>query len=185
MDQPVRGESVSEGEEGLVWRGRKTQAVLWHRLHLHSSAGSRWTDGRIDGQTEWGEEGGETHKHRYSQGLLHCLLLRQCRCKRKGRLPEDEKQTNSIKQSDVKERVEIRPKLHSTDEAGSRTDGQSDSDRKASLQSAQRKQRRREKEKPECSQHSCRRTSGDAGLETVSNKTQPKTLCRAEKPHAP
>lgn len=32
---------------------------LWHRLHLHSSAGSRWADGRIDGQTEWGE-GGDT-----------------------------------------------------------------------------------------------------------------------------
>lgn len=27
-DQPVRGESVSEGEEGLVRRGRKTQAAF-------------------------------------------------------------------------------------------------------------------------------------------------------------
>lgn len=33
---------------------------LWHRSHLHSSAGSRWTDERIDGQTEQRE--GETHK---------------------------------------------------------------------------------------------------------------------------
>lgn len=28
MDQPVRGESVSEGKEGLVWRRKKTQAVF-------------------------------------------------------------------------------------------------------------------------------------------------------------
>lgn len=28
MDQPVRGEAVSEQEEGLVQRGRRTQAVF-------------------------------------------------------------------------------------------------------------------------------------------------------------
>lgn len=48
-----------------------------------------------------------------------------------------------------------------------------------------RQGKQREREKPQCSQHSDRRTSGDAGLETVSNKTQPETSCRAEKPHAP
>jgi len=28
MDYPARGDSVSEEEEGLVWRGRTTQAVF-------------------------------------------------------------------------------------------------------------------------------------------------------------
>lgn len=28
MDQPVRRESVCEREEGLVWKGRRTQAVI-------------------------------------------------------------------------------------------------------------------------------------------------------------
>lgn len=110
--KPVRGEPVSEGEERVSVTRKEDSGGLWHKLHLHSSTGSRWTDGRIDEQTERGK--GETHKHRYSQALLHRLLLTQCRCKRKGRVPEDEK-THNIKRSDVRETEEIRPKLHSTD----------------------------------------------------------------------
>lgn len=58
---------------------KENSGSLWHRSHLHSSAGSRWTDDRRDGQTEQGE--GETH--RYSQALLHRLPLTQCCSKRK------------------------------------------------------------------------------------------------------
>lgn len=38
---------------------KEKSGSLWHRSHLHSSAGSRWTDERIDGQTEQ-REGGDT-----------------------------------------------------------------------------------------------------------------------------
>lgn len=61
--KPVRGEPVSEGEEGVSVTRKEDSGGLWHKLHLHSSTGSRWTDGRIDEQTERGK--GETHKHRY------------------------------------------------------------------------------------------------------------------------
>lgn len=55
MDRPVKGESVSrEGGEVSVER-KEDSGSLWHRSHLHNSAGSRWTDWRINGQTERGE----------------------------------------------------------------------------------------------------------------------------------
>lgn len=47
---------------------KKDSGSLWHRLHLHSLVGSRWTDVRIDRQTE--QEDGETHKHRDTRS--HC-----------------------------------------------------------------------------------------------------------------
>lgn len=82
MDRPVKRESVSrEGGEVSVER-KEDSGSLWHRSHLHNSAGSRWTDWRINGQTERGR--GETQKHTYSQALLHRLLLTQCRCKKEG-----------------------------------------------------------------------------------------------------
>lgn len=87
MDQPVRGETVSEEDE-LVQRGGKGSGSLWHRLHLHSSAGSRWKDERIDGQTEPGE--GETYKHLRVLPLLHHLLFTQSCCKRKEEEEEEE-----------------------------------------------------------------------------------------------
>lgn len=52
MDEPVRGESVSEEGGGVSTKRKESSGSLWHRSHLHSLAGSRWTDDRIDGQTE-------------------------------------------------------------------------------------------------------------------------------------
>ena len=63
MDQPVRGESVSEG---VSMERKEDSGSLWHRLHLHSLAGSRWTDVRIDRQ----RGDGETHKH--TDTRRHC-----------------------------------------------------------------------------------------------------------------
>lgn len=95
-------------------------------------------------------------------------------------MPEDE--ANNIKQCDVRERER-------EETFGQNRIAQTKLEVRQSVSRTrtgrQGKQREREREKPQCSQHSYRRTSGDAGLETVSNETQPKTSCRAEKPHAP
>lgn len=65
MDRPVKGESVSrEGGEVSVER-KEDSGSLWHRSHLHNSAGSRWTDWRINGSENEG-------KHRNTHTRRHC-----------------------------------------------------------------------------------------------------------------
>lgn len=74
MDEPVRGESVSEEGGGVSTKRKESSGSLWHRSHLHSLAGSRWTDDRIDGQTECvgGVGGGGTDTCR------HCCTAACC-----------------------------------------------------------------------------------------------------------
>lgn len=92
--QPVSRELVSKLTEGLVWRGRKTQAIFdTDHISMVRLPPSGWMGRRTDGQTET-KESKETHKRENSQALLPRLLLTQCRCKRRG-MPEDESETIS------------------------------------------------------------------------------------------
>lgn len=120
---------------------------------------------------------GDEQTHKYSQALLHRLQLTQCCCKKGGGARGDA-------------RGWIRDKQHQTEREenfGQNCIAQTKLEVRQSVRLGQEVFRLHTQRERESSQsvHSCRRTSGDAGLETVSDKTQPKTLCRAEKLHAP
>lgn len=168
MDRPVKRESVSrEGGEVSVER-KEDSGSLWHRSHLHNSAGSRWTDWRINGQTERGR--GETQKHAYSQALLqpppaHTVPLQ------KGRRRRGCKKINTGQHQTVwceKESGEIQPNRTAQNKLEIR---QSVSQTRTGRQvlSCQRDEGI-ERQKPRVFTALLQMDQGDARLETVSNK---------------
>lgn len=178
MDLPAKGDSVSGGEGELVRRGERGSGSLWHRSQLHSSARSRWTDGRTDRKTERGE-GGEAQV--FMDAALPppapTVLLQKVRRGRRKGMPEDNRQTTSNGPMWERFRNEAKTAQHRLSWKSDSWSVRLGQEGKSSVST-----QRREREKPECGEpHSCRRTSGGCWIRDCVQQKQPKNIVSCRK----